>query len=265
MSTVEIETEGMIRLSIFLLLFCLFALLEKRYPRRSWLIDKRVRWLNNLSLTMFNTFMLRMVLPFSGTAFALLVQVKGGLLLDLSKLPHAIGIPLFVIAFDMTIYFQHRLFHWLQVLWVLHRVHHSDLDYDVTTGNRFHPLSILISMMIKLFLVWLVGPPMMAILIAEVLLNATSMFNHSNIALPQGVEKTLRWVIVTPEMHRIHHSSKKSEHSCNFGFNFSCWDRVFGTYLDKASIDQSEMRIGIEGYGEESSVRLDHLLVQPLK
>ena len=263
MNTVEAGDEGLIRLSIFLGLFVAFALLERWFPRRERRVDWRLRWLNNLSLSLINSLLLRVLVPFSGTAFALLVQLKGWGLFHLTDIAPVIAVVVFLLAFDVTIYFQHRLFHYVNALWVLHRVHHTDLDYDLTTGNRFHPLSIVISMLIKLLLVLVLGAPAFAILTAEVLLNATSMFNHSNLKLPAKLEKMLRLVVVTPDMHRIHHSVLDTEHSCNFGFNFSCWDRLFGTYLETASIPQDMMQIGIKGFDAKSSVRLDRLLVQP--
>ena len=260
---VEAADEGLIRLSLFIGLFVLFALLERWFPRRERRGDWRVRWLNNMSLSFVNSLLLRVLIPFSGTTFALLVQQNGWGLFNLADVSAGVELVTFLLIFDLTIYFQHRLFHHVNALWVLHRVHHTDLGYDLTTGNRFHPLSIVISMLIKLLLVLVLGAPVFAILLAEILLNATSMFNHSNLKLPARFEKILRFVFVTPDMHRIHHSALESEHSCNFGFNFSCWDRLFGTYLDTASIPQELMQIGINGFDEESSVRLDRLLMQP--
>ncbi len=263
MNAVEAGHEGLIRLSIFLGLFVAFALLERWFPRRERRVDWRLRWLNNLSLSLINSLLLRVLVPFSGTAFALLAQQNGWGLLNLTDVSLVVELVAFLLVFDITIYFQHRLFHHVNALWVLHRVHHTDLDYDLTTGNRFHPLSIIISMLIKLLLVLVLGAPVFAILTAEVLLNATSMFNHSNLKLPTRFEKMLRLIVVTPDMHRIHHSVLDTEHSCNFGFNFSCWDRLFGTYLETASIPQEVMQIGINGFDAESSVRLDRLLMQP--
>ena len=263
MNAVEVGDEAIIRLLVFLLLFTVFAVSERLFPRRVRKIDWRVRWLNNLLLSFLNTLILRIFVPFSGTLFAVYLFEEQGALLKLTDLPWALSIGAFIVLFDLTIYFQHRLFHWVRLLWVLHRVHHTDLDFDVTTGNRFHPISILISMLIKCVLIVGLGPFPVAVLAAEVLLNGTSMFNHSNIRLPSSVDRALRWVIVTPDMHRIHHSVIDTEHGCNFGFNFSCWDRLFGTYLNEAASAQDAMALGIRPFDETDSIRLDKLLAQP--
>ena len=248
---------------VFTSLFACFAILERFIPARQATIDWRIRWLNNLGLSFFNSAIVRLVNPFSGTVFAVLVEQNNWGLLNLTNLPVLISIPLFLLVFDLTIYFQHRVFHYFQILWVLHRVHHADPDYDLTTGTRFHPLSILISMSIKLVLVLLLGAPALAILVAEILLNATSMFNHSNIKLSEKLDRRLRNVIVTPDMHRIHRSTDEQEQGCNFGFNFSCWDKLFGTYLEAPKQSQAEMSLGIEGINGSDATRIDGLLLQP--
>ncbi len=263
MNAIDPGNEAAIRLGIFISLFIGFALLQLWVPRRRYRLDWKVRWLNNLSLSFVNSILLKLLIPFSGTAFAVLVSEKEWSPVALSELPTAASVIIFLVLFDLTIYFQHRVFHYFNPLWKLHRVHHTDLDYDLTTGTRFHPVSIVISMLVKLLLVLILGAPAIAILTAEILLNATSMFNHSNIHLPAGLDKKLRLLIVTPDMHRIHHSAKSHEHNCNFGFNFSCWDRLFGTYLDKAEEPQETMVIGIDHYGFDKSVRLDKLIIQP--
>ena len=221
------------------------------------------RWLNNLGISVINTLCLRVLVPFSATFFAIFAQENGWGLLEVLGLPTWILILLFVTGFDCAIYFQHRLFHAIRPLWLLHRVHHTDLDYDITTGTRFHPLSIVIFMVIKICLVLLLGGPVVAIIISEVLLNLTSMFNHSNIKLPSRVDAVLRWFVVTPDMHRVHHSVNSVEHNRNFGFNFPWWDRIFGTYQDQPQRGHVELNIGIIGFEEEKSVRVDKLLLQP--
>lgn len=264
MNVIAVGDEAAVRLAIFLGLFSIFAFLERLYPKRPtglW----RERWLNNLSLSAINTLCLRFLAPWSGTVFALLVMERAVSPLAIHAWPLSISVLVFVVAFDLTIYFQHRLFHAFNPLWVFHRVHHTDVEYDVTTGNRFHPVSILVSMVIKLALVMALGPVPVAVLVAEVLLNATSMFNHSNIRLPVRLERGLRYVIVTPDMHRIHHSIAEAEQGANFGFNFSCWDRLFGTYREQAESPQHTMLIGIIGFDRDWSVRLDKLLLQPFR
>jgi len=264
MNAITVGDEATVRLAIFLTLFLAFAVLERIYPKRRnhlW----ATRWLNNLSLSALNTLYLRFLTPWSGTLFALLIMQNESSIIGVSNLPMPLSVLFFVLVFDLTIYFQHRLFHYIKPLWVFHRVHHTDVEYDVTTGTRFHPVSILISMAIKMILIFVIGPLPIAVLIAEVLLNATSMFNHSNIRLPQSLEKVLRYVIVTPDMHRIHHSVAEREHGANFGFNFPWWDRLFGSYLESASEPQTEMQIGISGFDEDKSIRLDRLLAQPFQ
>lgn len=263
MNALIVDEEALIRLTVFLVLFLTLAFAERIFPRRHWTQSMPLRWLNNLSLSAFNSLCLRLLAPFSGTALAMLVQEKGWSVLNLSALPLLPSVLVFVLVFDCVIYFQHRFFHWLKPLWVFHRVHHTDLDYDVTTGSRFHPVSIIISMMIKLALVLLLGAEPIAILVAEVLLNATSMFNHSNLHIPAKVDRVLRLFIVTPDMHRVHHSVVEHEHSCNFGFNFPWWDRLFGTYLDQAELGHDALEIGIDGFDAARSIRLDRLLLQP--
>ena len=206
---------------------------------------------------------MRIVMPIAGVAGAQIAQQNGWGLFNIITLPSLLSIFLFLLIFDLAIYFQHRLFHSLPWLWRLHRMHHSDLDYDITTGSRFHPGSIFMSGLIKLALVMLLGAPVIAIVIAEILLNGTSMFNHSNIRLPIKFEKKLRWFIVTPDMHRVHHSIDEHEHNCNFGFNFPWWDRLFGSYLAAPKMSQTQMTLGLKGFQEASQNKLLAMLLQP--
>ncbi len=264
MNVISLGDETTVRLAMFLLVFLALAITERIWPCRQhglWVH----RWLNNLSLSVINTLCLRLLTPWSATMFALLIVDERASVVAMHEWPFWASVIAFVLLFDLTIYMQHRLFHIIGPLWHFHRVHHTDLEYDVTTGMRFHPISIMISMAIKLLLVLLLGPLPVAVLIAEVLLNATSMFNHSNIRLPPRLEKALRYVIVTPDMHRIHHSTLTGEHGANFGFNFPWWDRLFGSYLENPSVSHADMSIGIDGYGVDWSVRLDRLLWQPMR
>lgn len=195
----------------------------------------------------------------------MLAQERGWGLFNWLELSAWLTIPLFMLLFDLTIYLQHRLFHWQPILWRMHRMHHTDPDYDLTTGNRFHPGSILISAAIKLGLVFVLGPLPVAIVFAEILLNATSMFNHSNVYIPQRWDKFLRRIVVTPDMHRVHHSIDPIEHNRNFGFNFPWWDRIFGTYKDQPQTPHADLVIGIEGFQEDQPANLLNLLAQPLQ
>ena len=185
-------------------------------------------------------------------------------LFNLLELPHFLAIPLFILLFDLAIYWQHRLFHMVPLLWRLHRVHHADPDFDVSTGIRFHPLSIILSMLIKMAVVVLFGPPAIAVLLAEIILNLTSMFNHGNIGIPSKVDAVLRLFLVTPDMHRVHHSCVPEETNSNFGFNFPWWDRLFGSYRAQPGKGHAGLEIGIKGLQDIEQQRLDKLLLQPL-
>ena len=214
---------------------------------------------------MINTVVVSLTLPLAGVGAALFAQEKNWGLLNQVDLPEWLATLSFLLLFDFAIYWQHRLFHKVPILWRLHRMHHTDLDYDVTTGNRFHPCSILLSAIIKIGLALVLGPSAMAILLAEILLNVTSMFNHSNIYIPRNVDKFVRRFMVTPDMHRVHHSADVIEHNHNFGFNFPWWDRLFATYQDQPVEKHPTMAIGILGFQKEQSIKLFSLLKQPFE
>lgn len=265
MNSFVTDSESTLRLTVFLSVFLLLALLEMIIPRRKLTTSKARRWFVNLFISFLNTALVRILIPLAGVAAALFAQQRNWGLFNIVELPSLLSILIFLLLFDLTIYFQHRLFHVVPVFWRLHRMHHTDVDYDVTTGNRFHPASILLSSVIKLGLVIILGPLPIAVVVAEILLNATSMFNHSNIYIPLAADKALRNVIVTPDMHRIHHSVDEFEHNKNFGFNFPWWDKLFGTYLERPKLGQEEMEIGIRGFQDRESAGLLSLLMQPLK
>jgi sterol desaturase/sphingolipid hydroxylase (fatty acid hydroxylase superfamily) len=241
------------------------AALEHYFPRRHLDYSRSRRWITNFGISFFNTALVRVLLPVVGVGAALLATERGWGLFNLLQVSPWLSTPVFLLAFDLTIYFQHRLFHVLAPLWLLHRMHHTDPDYDVSTGNRFHPLSIVMSSVIKLGLIILMGPLASAVVIAEVLLNATSMFNHSNLRISDRLDRALRFFIVTPDMHRIHHSTDKLEHNRNFGFNFPWWDRLFGTYQNQPKLGHENMEIGIIGFRTQASIKILPLLVQPMK
>jgi len=265
MNTLTADSASTIRFLLFILVFFALALSEVQWPRRQFSTTRTHRWVANLGLSILNTLMVRLLIPIAGVGSALWAEANGfGLFNQLPWLP-GIELIAFILLFDLTIYWQHRVFHRIPLLWRFHRVHHTDEDYDLTTGNRFHPVSILISVLLKVALVILLGASALAILIAEVLLNLTSMFNHSNIRLPQSLDKALRYWFVTPDMHRIHHSKDSVEHNQNFGFNFSFWDRLFGSYLESSKDCQETMPIGIEGYAGSRTRNLAALLMQPLQ
>jgi sterol desaturase/sphingolipid hydroxylase (fatty acid hydroxylase superfamily) len=228
-------------------------------------VGRRGRWPGNLGLLAIDTFLLRMVFPAAAVGFALFVSTNGWGLLQLTAFPGWLTIVAGILFMDLVIYFQHVLFHAVPVLWRLHRVHHADLGFDVTTGLRFHPLEILLSMLIKLAAIAALGVPPVAVLLFEILLNGTSMFNHGNVRIPTGIDRWLRLLIVTPDMHRVHHSIIRNETNSNFGFSFPWWDRWLGTYRAQPRAGHQAMTIGIGQFRDPRELRLDRLLLQPLR
>jgi len=256
--------EPAVRLSAFFGVFALMAVWEALAPRRARLLPRRVRWLHNLALVVLNSLILRLLFPVAAVGFALLASERGWGLLNAFGIPFWWAFALSVIALDFAIYLQHVMFHAVPVLWRLHRVHHADADIDVTTGARFHPIEILLSMLIKFAVIAVLGAPAAAVLVFEVLLNATAMFNHANLRLRAPVDHLLRWMLVTPEMHRIHHSMEVVETNSNFGFNLPWWDRLCGTYRECARLPQESMAIGVKGLtGSDQAVKLTGLLALP--
>ena len=265
MSALSAESALGIRLGLFMLVFLLLAMSEARWPRRQLTLGRSQRWATNIGLSFFNSIAIRTLIPFSGFASSLWAQEHGFGLFNHLDWSVWFEFLLFILLFDLTIYWQHRVFHMLPMLWRFHRVHHTDEDFDLTTGTRFHPISILISASLKIGLAIVSGASPLAILSAEIILNLTSMFNHSNIFLPKAVDRVLRKIIVTPDMHRIHHSQERIEHNCNFGFNFSFWDRCFGSYLLDAGQTQEHMTIGIVDYKGPANRSLLSLFLQPFR
>ena len=256
--------EAAIRLGSFLGIFTLMALWEILAPRRKLTQPKAGRWLNNIGLIVLNTALLRVVFPAAAVGVAGYAELMQWGLFNLIEVHPAVALLVSVIVLDAAIYLQHVMFHALPVLWRLHRVHHADLDFDVTTGARFHPIEILLSMLIKFAVIVLLGPPLAAVVIFEVLLNAMSMFNHSNVRLPLALDSVLRRIIVTPDMHRVHHSHLADETNSNFGFNLSLWDRIFGTYRAQPAAGHTDMVIGIDTFRDPAHcVKLSGLLFMP--
>ena len=256
--------EAAIRLGSFLGVFALMAFWEVLAPRRTLTQPKGSRWLNNIGLVVFNTALLRVVFPVAAIGVAEYAQLRQWGLFNLVEVHPAVALVTSVIVLDAAIYLQHVMFHAVPLLWRLHRVHHADLDFDVTTGARFHPIEILLSMLIKFTVIVLLGPPLAAVVIFEVLLNAMAMFNHSNVRLPLALDGVLRRIIVTPDMHRVHHSHLADETNSNFGFNLSVWDRVFGTYRAQPAAGHTDMVIGIDTFRDPARcVKLSGLLFMP--
>ena len=255
-----------IRLGFFLGVFAVIGFWEVLAPRRLLTVSKALRWTSNLGLVVLDTVLLRLIFPLAGVGLAAFCAKNGWGILNHFQVPFWVAVPLAVIALDFVIWLQHVMVHAVPLLWRLHRVHHADLDYDVTTGARFHPLEIVLSMLIKLATIVVLGPPVVAVVIFEVLLNATAMFNHGNIGLPARLDRILRWVVVTPDMHRVHHSIEDDETNSNFGFNLPWWDRLFGTYRDQPRAGQTGMTIGIRDHGDPREVsRLDGMLLLPFR
>ncbi len=256
--------EPGLRLGAFFGMLILMGLWEALAPRRVRLWPRRVRWPHNLALVALNSLILRLLFPVAAVGFALRGAERGWGLLNAFDLPFWWAFALSIIALDLAIYLQHVMFHAVPLLWRLHRMHHADADFDVTTGARFHPVEILLSMLIKLAVITVLGAPAAAVLVFEILLNATAMFNHANLRLPEPVDRILRFVLVTPDMHRIHHSMEVLEANRNFGFNLPWWDRLFGTYRDRARLPQESMTIGVEGItGHDDAARLTGMLLLP--
>jgi sterol desaturase/sphingolipid hydroxylase (fatty acid hydroxylase superfamily) len=257
--------EPYIRLGAFAGVLSLMAIWELLGPRRPQAIRRGRRWPGNLAIVATDTVLVRILFPTAAVGLALVAEGKGWGLFNAFGVPAWISIPLGFILLDLIIYLQHVLFHAVPGLWRLHRMHHADLEFDVTTGVRFHPIEILLSMVVKLGAVAALGTPAVAVLIFEVLLNATSMFNHGNVRLSDGLERILRWFVVTPEMHRVHHSILSHETNSNFGFNLPWWDRVFGTYRAQPQAGHEGMTIGIQQFRDPRELRFDRMLIQPFR
>jgi len=255
--------EQTIRLTFFFGVLAVVGVWEVIAPRRALTDSKGRRWFANLSLVAIDTAVVRFLLPILPVGLALLAQERGWGVLNMVILPNWIKVALAVVALDFIIYLQHALFHFIPILWRLHRMHHTDLDIDVTTGNRFHPIEIAISVGIKLAALALIGPPVVAVVVFEVVLNATSQFNHGNILIPEAVDRLLRLVVVTPDMHRVHHSVIPRETNCNFGFNLPWWDRLCGTYRPQPEQGHTRMSIGLKEFRDSSKLTLPQLLLQP--
>jgi sterol desaturase/sphingolipid hydroxylase (fatty acid hydroxylase superfamily) len=257
--------EPFLRLTAFTAVFIAMALWELFGPRRAQAIGRGIRWPSNLGVVIADTVLVRLVFPITAVGLALLAEARGWGLFNALGLPAWIAVVVSAVLLDLAIYLQHILFHAVPALWRLHRMHHADLEFDVTTGLRFHPVEILLSMAIKLAVIVALGAPAAAVLIFEVLLNATAMFNHSNVRMPVAVDQVLRWMVVTPDMHRVHHSILTRETNSNFGFNLPWWDRLFGTYRAQPEAGHEGMTIGIEQFREPDDLRLDRMLLQPLR
>ncbi len=239
------------------------ALWEWVVPRRRRAFSRTARWPHNIALLAVDVAVVRVIAPGAAIGVAMAGQAQGWGFLNAVALPSWAAIPVAVALLDLAIYFQHVTFHAVPALWRLHRVHHADLDFDVTTGTRFHPLEILVSTALKCAAVAAIGAPAIAVLAFEVMLNATSMFNHANARLPARLDRWLRWLVVTPDMHRVHHSIVYDESSSNFGFSLPWWDRLFGTYRAQPRAGHEVMVLGVDAFRTPEDMALARLLIQP--
>lgn len=257
-------TEAQIRLGLFVAFLAIIALWEILSPRRGRLYTRRERWPSNLGIVVLNTLLVRLLFPAAAVGVAEYANNSQLGLLNQFELHATLEIIIAVLVLDAAIYFQHVMFHALPLLWRLHRVHHADPDFDVTTGARFHPVEIVLSMLIKFAVIIFLGPAVIAVVIFEILLNATSMFNHGNIFIPPKMDRYLRLAVVTPDMHRVHHSTDTRETNSNFGFNLPWWDRLFGTYRAQPALGHEDMKIGLATFSDKKQVtRLPGMLLIP--
>jgi len=257
--------EPWLRVGAFGGMLVLLLLAQDLWPRRTGDAHRRRRQGTNLAIVFIDVLCVRLLIPLGATGTAIWADVHGYGLLQRVAWPPVLEGALAFLALDGLIYWQHRLFHRIPLFWRLHRMHHSDLEFDATTGVRFHPVEILLSMLIKMAAVVALGAPAVAVIVFEIALNATSMFNHANLRLPLPVDRALRRLIVTPDMHRVHHSVHRREHDSNYGFNLSWWDHLFRSYTDQPAEGHLPMRIGLHAFRDDAEQELASLLVQPLR
>ena len=247
-NAIVLQYEVPIRLAFFFGVLGVMAVWEVASPRRALSVSKTLRWFNNLGIVVLNSVILRLLFPVAAVGVVAFATENGWGVFNYYDVPYWLALIGSVIALDFIIYLQHVMVHAVPALWRLHRVHHADLDFDVTTGARFHPIEIILSILLKFAAIVVLGPPVLAVVIFEVLLNATSMFNHGNVRISPAVDRVLRWFVVTPDMHRVHHSVHDDETNSNFGFNLPWWDRLFGTYRAQPRDGHDAMTIGITTY-----------------
>lgn len=260
------DHEVLFRFACFVSVLLLMAFWEIQAPARPLLLSKGMRWTNNLGLIALNTLLLRLLFPAAAVGMAAFAAAEGWGILNFYDPPLWLAIVISVVALDFVVWLQHVMVHAIPLLWRLHRVHHADPDFDLTTGARFHPLEILLSMLVKFAAIVVLGPPVVGVILFEVLLNGTSMFNHGNVRLPPRADSILRCFVVTPDMHRVHHSVEEDETNSNFGFNLPFWDRLFGTYRSQPRAGHSDMTIGIHDFTDPRQISwLPGLLTMPFR
>jgi sterol desaturase/sphingolipid hydroxylase (fatty acid hydroxylase superfamily) len=252
MNNFIITNEAIIRLSAFLAIITIMAIWETMKPIMTLSISKKQRWMNNFGLVALNVIILRILFPTAAVGAAIYATEHSWGLFNNMTLSSWITVIISLIIMDMLIYFQHRIFHKIPILWRLHLVHHADLDYDLSTGLRFHPIEIILSMLIKFAIILILGIPIIAVILFEIILNSVAIFNHSNISFPKKLDRILRWFIVTPDMHRVHHSVEIDETNSNFGFNLPWWDRIFKSYRQQTRA--TNITIGLPEYRKPQQV-----------
>jgi sterol desaturase/sphingolipid hydroxylase (fatty acid hydroxylase superfamily) len=259
-----LEREAVLRLSSFAAVFVVMCLWEIVAPRRPLSVSKLQRWTHNIGLLILNSLVLRVLFPAAAVGIAYTTAASGWGLFNRVDLPYWLEVLVAVLLLDLAIYLQHVLMHRVPLLWRLHRVHHADLDIDMTTGSRFHTLEIIVSMLIKWVVIFLLGPALLAVLIFETLLNGMAVFNHANVRLPGTIDRLLRLLLITPDVHRVHHSILRHETNSNYGFNLSIWDRAFGTFIDQPEKGHTAMTIGIPEFRDPEQVdKLPGMLTLP--
>jgi len=259
-----INYQHIIRPSVFVALFFLFALAETRLPLSQRKTSRLRQWSTNICLAIINSLFLKLLVPLLAVGVALYANEHKVGLFNQLDLPYFVGVILSLLLLDLLIYAQHLLFHKVPFLWRLHRMHHTEIGLDVSSALRFHPIEMILSMLIKMSFVLLMGVPIEAVIIFEILLNGFALFNHSNLKLPSALDKLLRKLIVTPEVHWIHHSPISQETNSNYGFNLIIWDKIFSTYIDKPQIGYKQMQQGLYEFGLNKSLTLSQLLILPL-
>lgn len=260
-----LHEEGTFRLGVFCSLLLVMVIWETLDPKRRRIYARRERWFGNLGIIVFNTAIMRVALPFLAVDVALFTGKKGWGLFNALDWAAGLEILLAIILLDLVVYWQHRIFHLVPVLWRLHKVHHTDRDFDTTTALRFHPVEIWLSMLLKIIVVFVFGVSALAVILFEVILNGMALFNHANIRLPEKIETALRMFVVTPDMHRIHHSVRSDEFNSNFGFNLSLWDRLFSSYCGVPRESQELMTIGQSDHQSDEARSLIFMLMLPFR
>jgi sterol desaturase/sphingolipid hydroxylase (fatty acid hydroxylase superfamily) len=265
MDTFVVNNEAWIRGGVFFSFLAIMLVWQAYEPFRAEVLPRARRWLANMGLVVVDALVLRLLFPILAVGAAITAQQQNWGVFNVLDVPLWLALIVSIVVLDAAIYFQHVVFHKVPVLWRLHRVHHSDVDFDVTTALRFHPIEIALSMAYKMALVIAIGVPPAAVIVFEVILNAMALFNHGNVRLPAPVDALLRRIIVTPDMHRVHHSVREPETNSNYGFNFSIWDKMFGTYRSQPRDGHEGMTIGLDAYRDPDETSLIRLITQPFR